>query len=343
MLKRHGSAGLDVLHHAAMKHSAILLFALMSTSCLAALDSAARMSALPLLLSQDPENYLLDQLPEVEISSTEKLANDYEAKKMNPAFEEVTWEQLAINFLLQQEFAKAIECLERANNEAEYELSYYLPFKSYALQQMGRIVDAKFNWNQQVNEQEDNRAVLTQLLACALLQRRLQEANRIVKRMPDDINDESVKEYFEALIALGQGDLYNAQHQLLGIIQQANRPKETYLALAVSSLEAGGAYDVIGWLRKMFKVSGPYHRNLIAHHHAFSVLHEHEEWAQLISEFEIGVVGEELELTPPLLAAYQTKYSIPKKLRVNLALRLSEPSVPPQFKGLKLTKPKKAD
>jgi hypothetical protein len=294
------------------------------------LQASERLALVDLLVPIDPDGYILNRLPILEVPQPGDLAKAIEAKTRQPRQIPASWFHLAVGLTLWGQYDKAVSTLARHRAEPEERQSLRV-FEAWLLEQNGQVDEARSLFRSLAESAEERRPILRQLIAMELRQHRFQAALDVLgeARVLQTESFSPTLEYLAGLAAFAVGDDLNAWKTwiLLARRPPSEQIPQTFLGLAALSLRRLDPDAALGWFVQGLAALPPERRQLWMDTALARRLSEHRGYAEGVFPLLSPTDGD--QATRPARTEFHEAYvrhlEETAKADVRIRLRIHEP------------------
>ena len=297
-----------------------------------AITAGERMAMVRLLVPDDTWMAVHLRLPEVRLMGDRTLRETYEARKDTRYRSAYRWLDLAVNFILREEWVPALQCLMAAHDTEEFDTDYGI-LRAWLVEMGGEWQQAMSLYERLILEFPADKTPKHRLACCAIKLYQPDLALRLLKDQMTRDPDQPEHHHLRALVHIIQGDYDSAMLDLRRSYELAGRLAlpETFAGMALCEMMNGSAGEACGWIAKAYERGDPKFRLELMQRREWAALRATPGWADMLAHH--GITDLPDGAPAPLLAEaqsegailYRDKYRIPKSLRVSLQLRMYEP------------------
>lgn len=297
------------------------------------LTAGERMAMVRMLVPQDTWMSVHIRLPEVRIMGDRVLNETFEARKDSRYRSAYKWLDLSINFLIREDWDRALTSLQSAHETEEFETDYGL-LRAWLTEMSGDWPRAMSLYERLIRETPADKVPKHRQVCCAVKLYQPELATRLLKDLMVRDPDQPEHHHLRALVHIIQGDYESAMKDLRRSYELAGRLAlpESFAAMALCEMMRGSPGEACGWIVKAHQRGDPRFRVELLSRREWTPLRGTPEWAAMITnhgftDYPGGDVPASVRLEAMSEGAilYRDKYRIPKSLRVTLQLRMYEP------------------
>ncbi len=297
------------------------------------LTAGERMAMVRMLVPQDTWMSVHIRLPEVRLMGDRVLNETFEARKDSRYRSAYKWLDLAINFLIREDWDRALTSLQSAHEVEEFATDYGL-LRAWLTEMTGDWSRAMSLYERLIREYPADKVPKHRQVCCAVKLYQPELASRLLKDLMVRDPDQPEHHHLLALVHIIQGDYESSMQDLRRSYELAGRLAlpETFAAMALCEMMRGSTGEACGWIVKAHQRGDPRFRVELLSRREWHPLRPTPEWAAMITnhgftDYPGGDVPAAVRMEAMNEGAilYRDKYRIPKSLRVTLQLRMYEP------------------
>lgn len=296
------------------------------------LSAGQRMAMVRMLVPPDAWLSIHLRLPEVYILGDQALQETFDARQNRRYRSAYSWLDLAINFILREQWAHARECLQAAHEEEEFNEEYDL-IRAWLIEMNGDWNQAMALYDRIIQESPSDKIPKHRKICCAVKLYQPAYAATLLQELMQRDPNQPEHHHMRALVHIIQGDYSSAMQDIRRSYELAGNLAlpETYAAMGLCEMMLGSTGEACGWIVKAYERADPRFRIDLMSRTEWDPLRKTPEWQRMIVNHAMAdyPAGAPAELEAASMSEgtlfYRNKYRIPKTLRVTLQLRLHEP------------------